>query len=489
MTTKFSQLTAAGALTGAEVLALSKLSASVTITAATLSAAAADNSYNDSGSGFVAAGFAVGQNVKVTGFTGNAANNITSGKITALTTSKMTIGGSDGDVIVDDAAGESVTITAWESARSTSQAVADLNAANLTVMENSGGTYVATPRSLFVRRAGDPDPTSSMADGDLLIDLSVDTIPGAITFAAKSGAMPGFTYTSATHTLSGLTGAAAVSITGGEWRKSSDSGSTYTSWGTASGVASNGDYVQVRGVANSSAAGTTTVALDVGGVTGSYVITTAATVEDFSGSAGTYTGGTLFDISNAGTGTTTLDGSGGMVQTSTATSAAAMARRKTAFNSATAQKYRRHFRLTATSGAMVFALQKNLNSNASQLNATTNATWGTNNRNICGIADDGVFFYRDVSNVAVLYNAGTNAWGSSGAVTLSTGVDYIVEIESDGTNMRMALYDSTDTLIEQTPTVPWASILSLNSYTFVSFGDYLTDFWTVTGTTYTYTEG
>jgi hypothetical protein len=359
----------------------------------------------------------------------------------------------------------------------------------LTVMENSGGTYVATERSLFIRRAGDPDPTSSMADGDLLIDLSTDTVPGSITFAAKSSALPSFTYTSATHTLSGLTGAADVTITGGEWRKSSDSGSTYTSWGTASGVASNGDYVQVRGVANASAAGVTTVALTVGGVTGNYVITTAATVEEFNGSAGAYTGGTLFDVGNAGTGTTTLDGSGGMVQTSTAASAAAIARRKTAFNSATVQKYRRHFNLTATSGAMVFALQKNLNSNASQLDPTVNATWGTNNRNICGIADDGVFFYRDTGNVAVLYNAGTNAWGSSGAVTLSTGVDYVVEIESDGTNMRMALYDSTDTLIEQTPTVPWSSILSLNSYTFVSFGDYLTDFWTVTGTTYTYTEG
>ena len=85
-----------------------------TITAATISAAAADNSYNDSGSGFVAAGFTVGDRVAVTGFTGNAANNITSGAITALTASKMTIGGADGDVIVDDAAGESVTIVSLE---------------------------------------------------------------------------------------------------------------------------------------------------------------------------------------------------------------------------------------------------------------------------------------------------------------------------------------------------------------------------------------
>jgi hypothetical protein len=83
-----------------------------TLVAATISAAAADNSFNDSASGFIAAGFEVGDVVTVTGFTGDVANNIASGIITALTAAKMTIGGTDGDVIADDAAGESVTIRA-----------------------------------------------------------------------------------------------------------------------------------------------------------------------------------------------------------------------------------------------------------------------------------------------------------------------------------------------------------------------------------------
>ena len=81
-----------------------------TKTATTLSAAAADNSYNDSGTGFVTAGFEVGDIIVVTGFTGNVANNITRGVLTAVTAGKLTVGGTDGDVIVDDAAGESVTI-------------------------------------------------------------------------------------------------------------------------------------------------------------------------------------------------------------------------------------------------------------------------------------------------------------------------------------------------------------------------------------------
>lgn len=134
-------LAAAGALTGAELIALSKPSATVTITAATISAAAADNSYNDSANGFVTAGFAVGQAVRVQGFTGNTANNILSGVITAAAAGKLTIGGTDGDVIVDDAAGESVTITAWESARSTTGAM--VAGSDKQIQYNDGGVIGA----------------------------------------------------------------------------------------------------------------------------------------------------------------------------------------------------------------------------------------------------------------------------------------------------------------------------------------------------------
>ncbi|HEX8030032.1 MAG TPA: hypothetical protein VF491_16275 [Vicinamibacterales bacterium] len=112
-TSTISQMTAAGSVLGADLLEISQLSASVTISAATISALASDSSLNDSGSGFVAAGFAVGDRVKVAGFTGSGANNIFSAKVTDLTAEKMTIGGTDGDVIVDDAAGETVTITKW----------------------------------------------------------------------------------------------------------------------------------------------------------------------------------------------------------------------------------------------------------------------------------------------------------------------------------------------------------------------------------------
>lgn len=88
-----------------------------TITAATISAAAADNSFNDSGSGFVAAGFEVGDVVSVTGFTGDVANNITGGIITSVAAGKIVIASPEGDLLVDDTEGESVTITAGDKVR------------------------------------------------------------------------------------------------------------------------------------------------------------------------------------------------------------------------------------------------------------------------------------------------------------------------------------------------------------------------------------
>ena len=105
-------------LTGDELLEISRLSATVTMTETTISAVADSNggSYLDSGSGFVTAGFDVGDSVRVEGFTSDA-NNIFTGRITALDAGEMTIGGADGDGIVNEAAGDSVTITKWETRR------------------------------------------------------------------------------------------------------------------------------------------------------------------------------------------------------------------------------------------------------------------------------------------------------------------------------------------------------------------------------------
>ena len=144
---RITDMAASSPATGTELVEVSQLSATVHISAATISAAAADNSYNDSANGFVAAGFAVGDRVNVAGFTGSAANNIFAAIVTALTAGKMTIGGTDGDVIVDDAAGETVVITKWTTARMTTQAVADLGggggSATYPDFTGNGGRFLA----------------------------------------------------------------------------------------------------------------------------------------------------------------------------------------------------------------------------------------------------------------------------------------------------------------------------------------------------------
>lgn len=114
---RITDLAAAATLLGDELIEVSQVSTTVVRSGTTISAQASDNSYNDSAAGFVTAGFTVGDRVRVTGFTGNVANNIIAGVVTAVTASKLTIGGTDGDVIVDDAAGESVAIAKWSSRR------------------------------------------------------------------------------------------------------------------------------------------------------------------------------------------------------------------------------------------------------------------------------------------------------------------------------------------------------------------------------------
>lgn len=83
----------------------SDFAADVAFSASTVSAANADNSFNDSGSGFPA--LTPGQVIKVDGFTGDAANNGFF-VVVSRTAAKIVV---SGGTLVDDAAGETVTIS------------------------------------------------------------------------------------------------------------------------------------------------------------------------------------------------------------------------------------------------------------------------------------------------------------------------------------------------------------------------------------------
>lgn len=138
---RITDLLAGTALAGGELIEISQLSEDVTITGITISAAAADNSFNDSANGFVAAGFAVGDRVNVAGFTGNVANNLRAGVIATLAAGKITIEAPAGDLIVDDAAGESVTIAKWVSRATTPEEIAALAAGEVEEAPEDGSLY------------------------------------------------------------------------------------------------------------------------------------------------------------------------------------------------------------------------------------------------------------------------------------------------------------------------------------------------------------
>ncbi len=186
MSKRISQLAAAATLSGAELVEVSQLSASVTITATTISADASDNSFNDSANGFVAAGFTTGKAVKVTGFTGNVANNIVSGVVTSVAAGKLIIGGSDGDVIVNDAAGESVTITQWDSKRSTAQGVADLGGSGdwFNVKSYGAAGNGSTDDTTAVQAA--LDAAASAGGGVVYFPRGVYVIDGALQDTSRS---------------------------------------------------------------------------------------------------------------------------------------------------------------------------------------------------------------------------------------------------------------------------------------------------------------
>lgn len=126
------QLPAAGALTGAERLPLSRLSSTDVYTATTISAQASDNSINSSAAA-LPAWMTAGRRFKIAGFTGAPGNNADVVQISASpapTASKVVI---TGVTLVDDAAGESVTVTAWESKSTTAAALRGNTVTALTI--------------------------------------------------------------------------------------------------------------------------------------------------------------------------------------------------------------------------------------------------------------------------------------------------------------------------------------------------------------------
>jgi hypothetical protein len=134
---------------GTDRIPLARLSSTDVYTAGTISAAASDNSLNDSAASFPA-WLLPGLRINIAAFTGDTDNNHDSATVVSATTAKVVLGADT--PLVDDAAGESVTITAWESKRTTAQEVADLAV--------TSGPSVASRYVIDLASQADSDPGS-----------------------------------------------------------------------------------------------------------------------------------------------------------------------------------------------------------------------------------------------------------------------------------------------------------------------------------------
>lgn len=157
-------------VTDDDIVIIGQLSTTVTYTATTISAQASDNSLNDSASQFVAEGFVAGHSIKIAGFTGDTGNNHFTAVILSVTAGKIVL--KDEFPLVDDAAGESVTLTRWTTGRTT---VAEINA------RGGGGdasTVTYTP--------GDTGDWGSNTDpGD--VDEALDQLAARVTTVEVGG--------------------------------------------------------------------------------------------------------------------------------------------------------------------------------------------------------------------------------------------------------------------------------------------------------------
>lgn len=191
------------AITGDMLLEVSRLSGTVTITATTISAAAESEggAFEDSADGFVAAGFTEGDSVRVQGFT-SAENNIFSGRITTLTAGYMHIAGADGDGIVDEAAGDTVIITRWETRRVWADELAEVAGTRdtVTALSSTSGvvnidcslgdyfTLELTENVSSITFSGLPPPGRGRS---LMIEITQDSTPRTVAWPASFDAAGG----------------------------------------------------------------------------------------------------------------------------------------------------------------------------------------------------------------------------------------------------------------------------------------------------------
>jgi hypothetical protein len=123
--------------------------------------------------------------------------------------------------------------------------------------------------------------TATLTIGGVAGAFSVTTydMPDALGFTSQTGVALSTLIESNVITVTGLVIPASISITGGDYSVSTDSGSTWSSWSsTLPATVSNNNQVKVRLTSSATAGGTASASLTIGGVTGSFTVTSGYSV-------------------------------------------------------------------------------------------------------------------------------------------------------------------------------------------------------------------
>ncbi len=159
------------------------------------------------------------------------------------------------------------------------------------VAYNTGGNFTVAPSSGYSASVGGSCggalggtayTTAAVTANCTVVASFSDSVPDAFTFAAAPNVALSTLVTSAPITVAGIVGQAAISIIGGAYRINSAGGFV-----TTPGMVVNGNTIEVQHTSSGSASTATTTWLTIGGVSASYVSTTAglAAVNGSCGSA------------------------------------------------------------------------------------------------------------------------------------------------------------------------------------------------------------
>lgn len=129
----------------------------------------------DSGNGFVTAGFVAGQEVTISGFTGDASNNQTGKVIASVTAGTMTFASDSPATLVNDAAGETVTVKTTASA------------SNILFRMPEGFRPGVSHHQLTFSNDGSSVIGSLVSDGEVVKIVGTHNIPGGTASSSNHG--------------------------------------------------------------------------------------------------------------------------------------------------------------------------------------------------------------------------------------------------------------------------------------------------------------